>query len=203
MVALIAYRLVAWIRDRRAMAALREAGWTPIADDDPALRDAIDDLRLSSSRARFFDRARLGEGTEALLFVARQIRRGGGTDPSLGGGSTITLAIAPRAAREPIGVVTRREGGLAESALLGLAGALGSTPIEPPGWEWAIVSGPGAVEAWPAGAGAALEQALRPGERLYLGERHVAIAAAPHRPRSELMGAARDRLAAIRAALSG
>lgn len=195
MFALLTHRLVRWIADRRAVATLRREGWSPLAPDDRALVDALEDLRLGAPRARWFDHARYGDGEDAILIVTREIRR-----PPSDLGERRTFAIARRAPGGPVGTVSRRAGGVMESVVLGVAGALGPAPIEPPGWSWAIVSSPSPIDTWPASAGAAMEPLVRPGEHVLLGAHHVAVAQRD-RPLAELMREARERLATIRAAM--
>lgn len=195
MLALLAYRFVRWIADHRAVATLRADGWSPLAQDDRALVDALEDLHLTAPRARWFDHARYGDGEDAILIVTREIRR-----PASDFGERRTFAIVRRPAGGPVGTISRRAGGVMESVALGVAGALGPAPIEPPGWSWAIVGSPSPVETWPASAGAAMEPLVCPGEHVLLGARHVAIAQR-ERPLAELMREARERLGTIRAAM--
>lgn len=197
MVALLAYRLVRWIVDRRAVAVLRRQGWEPLARDDRALADALGDLGLEAPRARWFHHARHGEDADAILIVTREIR-----STVSGAGSTVTYAIARRpSAGGPTGAVSRRAGGVMESIAVGIASSIGPAPIDPPGWGWAIVSSTSVPERWSAEAGAAMDPLVRPGEHVLLGARHVAIATR-ERPLSERMREARERLDAIGRALA-
>lgn len=197
MMVLLAYKLVRSVRERSARAALREAGWEPIPERDPALRAALEDLRIGGPRSRLFDGARLSRDGEPLLFVVHEPRRRGQSEYQ----RSDKLLIAPRTTPGPIGVVNRRSGGLMEKAAIGLAGALGSEPIDAPGWEWALVAGPTPATGWPPEVGAALAGVLRPGEWLHLGADHLAIRLPDHALPSPALREARARFAELRAAL--
>lgn len=199
MMVVLAYRLVRWLRERRAWGQLREEGWEPIPEHDPGLRDALQDLHIGVARSRLVDRARLESDGEPLTFVVHQPPRRAQSE--LNASSPDKLLIAPRSTPGPIGVVYRRTGGLMERAAVKVAGALGAQPIDAPGWEWAVVSGPTPASGWPPEMGAALANLLRPGETLHLGARHLAIRLPDDALASPVLREARARVAALRAAL--
>lgn len=181
MAALLLRHFVRWLLSRRREGrAVKALGWEPSGDG--ALREALEDAGLQvGERTRLFDvRQRRG------LVTARCHRRALGGARSQTSGERRALLVVPREAPGPRGVAQPKTGGLLESIALGLGEALGARALDPEGWSWAHVHGPG---GWLSAEDAdAVRALLGPQDRLHLGARHVVLS----RPAEHLDGLLED-----------
>lgn len=173
MATFIVVLIVRSIRDRRAVSAAVDGStkWRRLDPEDSLLETIFADLdqrRGHLLHALAQDDMIVVDRTDATRTASNDHRTS----------SRRILILSRRAVPGPRGVVQHAASGLLGTITEGIVRSLGAEPIEAPGWEWASVYGPdgGFLSAE---SGQAVQELLRPGERLRLGPAWVALSLPP------------------------